>query len=799
MKYVQNLLDWGDSLFRQDSREAITEAIQLYVLAFTLLGPRPRSKAPQSLEAIGNYEDLRAELNATSTPLLDFWVPQPVNPSVNGSAPPKLPFNPNRTVTTRFGVPENAQLLGFWDQVEDRLFKIRHSLNIDGIFRSLALFQPPINPAELVAAVAAAGGTGNLGAAIASSNVPVPHYRFSVMLEKTKEMIGMVTDFGGALLDALEKVDGEALSLLQNKQELAILDSLTKTKLLQKEQQEINEAGLQISLTSAQNRQTYYKGLFDKDLLSDEKVQLDLMISSTSLKAGAAIAKYVASVTGGIPDITVGGAGIMGSPITIAQTGGSSITKVSEFLAAALDGTASILDGTAAILGIQAGYERRRKEWEFQRNTADEDIRQIQLQIAAARNDIELAVHEIQLHEQTIAQTKEVGDFYRRKFSNKDLYNWMATRLSGLYFQAYRLAYDLAKQTERAFQFEFGTSDTFINFGYWDSRRRGLMAGEALRMDLARLEKSALDQDSRYLEITKIISLVRIDPVALLELRETGRCQFSLGELLFDRDFPGHYFRFIKSIALSIPAVVGPYQTIKATLTQTGHKTLMEPDLAGVQYLLGEEPSMPGSIRVDWRVNQQIAISTAVEDSGMFELNFSDDRYLPFEGTGVVSNWLLEMPKATNAIDFDTITDVIIHLRYSCKADSGSFRQAVMELDTFRNYRGVRLFSIAQEFSAQWFAFKNTPTNNTLELTLPPNTFPHNVKVDLNQNEISIVQIRSLSPSGDLPDVLDQFEITPPNPDAQPYQFTLKAKSGFDRLQAENLLVLLNYTGELLR
>src|SRR5262249_38820318 len=33
MAYLDNLIAWGDSLFRQDTREAINEALQLYVLA----------------------------------------------------------------------------------------------------------------------------------------------------------------------------------------------------------------------------------------------------------------------------------------------------------------------------------------------------------------------------------------------------------------------------------------------------------------------------------------------------------------------------------------------------------------------------------------------------------------------------------------------------------------------------------------------------------------------------------------------------------------------------------------------
>jgi hypothetical protein len=30
--------------------------------------------------------------------------------------------------------------------------------------------------------------------------------------------------------------------------------------------------------------------------------------------------------------------------------------------------------------------------------------------------------------------------------------------------------------------------------------------------------------------------------------------------------------------------------------------------------------------------NQEIAISRGIEDSGMFQLDFKDERYIPFEG-----------------------------------------------------------------------------------------------------------------------------------------------------------------------
>ncbi|MEM8545272.1 MAG: hypothetical protein AAGF66_14935, partial [Cyanobacteria bacterium P01_H01_bin.119] len=678
------------------------------------------------------------------------------------------------------------------------------SLNIDGVFRSLALFQPPIDPAALVNAVANGGLAGALASGIASGSQPVPHYRYGFMLEKAKEMTGNVISLGGALLDALEKKDAETLTLLQHSHERALLDMTTDIKRLQVRAAEASLKALEQGLESAQFRYKWYQDRIDEYLSPLEIAQITTTGIALIVKAVGSLLEYIAAGTSVIPQIKVGGSGPFGSPVATVETGGTQTSKVSERVAAAVKNTGDILSESASILGMFAGYERRRQEWEQQRDLADFEIKQIQFQITETALQISVAERDLAIHQRTIEQNQEVGTFYRQKFTNQELYTWMSSRLSGLYFQTYKLAYDLAKQAERAYQFEFGATDTYISFGHWDSRRKGLLAGEALLLDLNRLEKSALDQDSRYLEITKPISLLRLDPLALIDLKTTGRCQFSLGELLFDRDFPGHYFRIIKAVSLSIPAVVGPYQTVKATLTQTGHKTLLAPDIEGVNYLLGESDTIPGSIRADWRANQQIALSTGVDDSGVFELNFNDDRYLPFEGTGAVSNWLLEMPLSTNAIDFDTISDVVINLRYMCKTDGGQFKQDVMDHPVVKAFSAARLFSVAHEFAAQWHAFQNEDVDvNTLTLTLPPNAFPPNVNVDLNKVQIQL--LLGLNSDGQLVDVTDAFtdlsnQAIPPlsiDTSGDMPTFTVKAQGSFDKSTISNLLALVSYEGQL--
>ena len=92
----------------------------------------------------------------------------------------------------------------------------------------------------------------------------------------------------------------------------------------------------------------------------------------------------------------------------------------------------------------------------------------------------------------------------------------MLGQLSGVYFQAYKVAFDAAQQAERAFRFERGDpSSSFIEFSYWDSLKKGLFAGERLLLDLRRMEAAHVEGDRRALEVTRHISLREDYPLAL--------------------------------------------------------------------------------------------------------------------------------------------------------------------------------------------------------------------------------------------------------------------------------------------
>src|SRR5262245_29259136 len=105
--------------------------------------------------------------------------------------------------------------------------------------------------------------------------------------------------------------------------------------------------------------------------------------------------------------------------------------------------------------------------------------------------------------------------------------------------------------------------------------------------------------------------------------------------------------RRIKSVAVSVPSVVGPYTTVNCTLSLLGSSLRKVPDAApdGSDYLRRQTDSR----FVDYAgAVQSVITSSAVNDSGMFEVNLREERFLPFEGAGAESTWKIELPTPTD-------------------------------------------------------------------------------------------------------------------------------------------------------
>ena len=135
---------------------------------------------------------------------------------------------------------------------------------------------------------------------------------------------------------------------------------------------------------------------------------------------------------------------------------------------------------------------------------------------------------------------------------------------------------------------------------------------------------------------------------------------------------------------------------------------------------------------------QSIVTSSAQNDSGLFETNLRDERYLPFENSGVISEWQLELPANPSKgdprqFDYDTISDVILHIRYTAREGGGLLRsRAVANLRARMQAAEAigcdRLFSMRHEFPSEWAVLKSvqsTPANRPrLALRLRDEHYP---------------------------------------------------------------------------
>jgi hypothetical protein len=63
----------------------------------------------------------------------------------------------------------------------------------------------------------------------------------------------------------------------------------------------------------------------------------------------------------------------------------------------------------------------------------------------------------------------------------------------------------------------------------------------------------------------------------------------------------------------------------------------------------------------------------------MFEMNFRDERYLPFEYQGAVSRWRIELPRENNYHDPDTLADAILCLYHTAREGGELLRRAANE------------------------------------------------------------------------------------------------------------------------
>lgn len=791
MKYLDNLIAWGDYLFRQDTIESINEATQLYVLAGQILGRKPVQLEGEEAEPYTFNELFAQDLFGLSNAMIaiesQLASGEITTTGANGSS--------ILSTMLYFCIPHNSQLLGYWETVSDRLFKIRNCQNIDGITRSLALFQPPIDPALLVKA--AASGV-SISSILQDLSAPLPNYRFSYMIQKANEFCNDVKSLGNALLSALEKKDAEELALIRAANEVDLLKAIKEIKKRNIDEAEEALEGLKKSKEMTETRLSFYTER--ESLLAEEEQQLTHLDSARMMEKLAADYQLAAGYVGYLPDFDIGISGIS-SPVVKARWGSSNLMAMLNAMAQNANFYGSDLRHQANMASIHAGHIRRQEEWDHQANIATQEVEQLEKQILAAEIRVEIAKKDLDSQELQIEQSQEVADFMERKYTNQELYNWMTTQISSLFFQSYNLAYEIAKQAEQCFQHELAIEDaSYIEFGYYDSLKKGLLSGERLQKDLRRMEMAYLEENKREFELTKHLSLMLLNPQALIDLRATGSCEFNIPEACFDMDHPGHYLRRIKHVSLTIPCIAGPYTSVSAKLTLLKNVIRKSTDTAA-GYLYTDLTD--DRFTHDLLGIKSIATSNGQSDSGMFELNFRDERYLPFEGAGAISSWRLELPTEVQQFDYNSISGIVLHIQYTSRDGGDAFKDEVNTNLTASLNRSLEylaeadvelqnLISLRQHFPNQYYELLNAAEGDEITLSVIDQHYPYYLK-DKSLTLSSTTLYLKRPDQDDLEEATTELSLSDGGGATGDWMLTLDNLGDFDGDAVEDVLVLVKF------
>ncbi|MCA9710985.1 MAG: hypothetical protein KDK70_34405, partial [Myxococcales bacterium] len=718
MRYVDNLIEWGDRLLMRDTIESIGEATQLYELAAHILGPKPAALPPVTPEAAPTYGGLRSALLAASPAAQGFanvlvgaenMVLTPTWSEGDGGGLVHAGIG-----AASFCLPANEHLLGYWDRVADRLLKIRRCQDIEGRRRTLALYAPPIDPGLLVRARAAGL---DLDSVLDDVSAGPGNYRFSVLLAKAQQLAAEARGLGASLLAALEKQDAEALAALRADHELEALAVLRRVKLEQQQEAAAQREALVHAREHAGQRHAFYSKLLGGDgRIAQEREHLLKLGQAHALQQGTAQIQLMASVLALIPDITVGLAG--GSTF-----GGSFMAGAYRAMADGLAMEAAQYAYEANRAAIVGGWERRRQDWQLQVDQSAKELERLDKELLAAEIRAQVLEAELAVHDEQARSAREVADFLDGKLTCAELYGWMVGRLSQLYFSTYNLAYGMARRAERAHRFELGVEGSaIVRAGHWDGLRKGLLAAEHLVLDLQRLDLAYAEADRREYELTKSVSLAQLAPEALVDLRAGKPAVIELGEGLFDLDYPGHYMRRLRAVRMTLPVVAGPHSGVHCKLTLLESKVRKD---AGTG-------SYTSPVHFSHRHGplESICTSHGQSDPGVFDLRFQDARYLPFEGSGVISRWRIELPPEANRFDLGTLSDVVLHLSYTAREGGAQLASDAAAALGAAPRRGVRMFSLRHEFPVEWNAFQ-TQLEEVPGVDPAPSTFDQVLQVML--------------------------------------------------------------------
>lgn len=298
------------------------------------------------------------------------WVPKSAP-----SYPKEAVWLTGDTMTSKYFCPPiNANVTALRDTLDDRLHKIRNSMDINGNFRVLPLFEPPIDPGLLVQAAAA--GALNLSNVLSGLDSPLINVRFFRLLQKAMDVCSDLRSFGGSVLSAKQSKDNEAFAAFQAKQNTSTQQLALDMKKLALEQAQKTLDALRVARQGPVVQLRHFLQLTGEDLklipgedddfqeldeeidapvdgdlgiTAQERDFLALTISGIILKDSCVVIDNQAGAQELLPNLSLVQAPMGGGLIT-SIIGGNELGESLSDISKGLQGVADVLNSSVAVV-----------------------------------------------------------------------------------------------------------------------------------------------------------------------------------------------------------------------------------------------------------------------------------------------------------------------------------------------------------------------------------------------------------------------------------------------------------------
>lgn len=298
--------------------------------------------------------------------------------------------------------------------------------------------------------------------------------------------------------------------------------------------------------------------------------------------------------------------------------------------------------GIMGIKGLGEAARRRDSELTALRETA----------LPAARDGVRLAERDVTIGEaeQLIARTdldlaRTLATFQQERFLSVALWNQL-TRFAQRTMRRYvELAARHAWLAERALAYEQLREVRVVGLDYAPAAVRGLTGPDRLLLDLAELVSDRLLHQRQRVPVQHTVSLARDLPLAFGALKATGRCTFRTDEDDLRRTYPGLWGLRLVHVGARTEGVRDGQA--RGVLRNLGVSTVSRAD---------------GTADVVVRYPETQAVSELELPRDALLHGVPGETLLGFEGSGVTTDWELELPADGNPRGLGDLTDVVLTL-----------------------------------------------------------------------------------------------------------------------------------------